>query len=195
MSQIFRFLSFLLNIYMLIVFARIILTWFSGFGTGRLQETLAVITDPYLNWFRRFEALRLANLDLSPIVALGVLSIANTIVRSLAIGGTISIGFLLSLILQTVWGAVSFFLGFLIIVVILRFIAHLANLSSTGRFWHIVDAISQPVIFRINRFVFKNRIMTYGTAILLSIAVLIGCSVVLNILVSIAARILARSPI
>ena len=195
MTQIFRFLSLLLNIYMIIVFVRIILTWFSGFGTSRLQEILAVITDPYLNWFRRFDALRVANLDLSPIVALGVLSLVNRIVNSLAIYGTISIGIILAMVLQALWGAVSFFLGFLIILLVLRFIAHLSNQSSASRFWRAIDTISQPVIFRINRFIFKDRIMTFGTSIILSIAVLVGCSVVLSILVSLVTGILARLPI
>ena len=195
MTVIFRFLSFLLNIYMIIVLVRIILTWFSGFGTGRLQEMLAVITDPYLNWFRRFDALRVGNLDLSVIVALGVLSLVNRIVSMLASYGTISIGIILAMALQAVWGAVSFFLGFLIIVLILRLVAHLVHVSMGGRFWRVIDTISQPVVFRINRFIFKDRIMTYGTAIILSLAVLIACSTLLSIVVSLITNILVKLPI
>jgi YggT family protein len=179
---------------MMIVFVRILLSWFRGMGTGRLQEILAVITDPYLDWFRRFEVLRAGSLDLSPIVALGVLSLVNRIFTSLAVYGTISIGIILAMVLQAAWGAVSFFLGFLIIVLALRFISHLTK-QSANQFWRIVETISQPVVFRINRYVFKGGITSYGTAIVLSAAVLGGGYIVLKILVSLVTGILARLPV
>jgi YggT family protein len=195
MVQIFRFLSFLLNIYMMIIFVRIILTWFSGMGTGRLQEILAVITDPYLNWFRRFDALRVGFLDLTPIVALGVLSLVNRIFTILARYGTIRIGIILAIAVEVLWGAISFFFGFLIIILILRFIAYLTRQSSANHFWRVVDMISQPVVFRINRFIFRGGIMSLGTAIALSLAVLVGGYVILRIAVFIVIGLLANLPI
>jgi YggT family protein len=194
MSRIIGALSFLVSIYMLIIFVRIILTWFSGMDQGGVPEILSKITDPYLDWFRRFPALRVGYMDLSPIVALGVLSLVNRVLGTLAAYGTISIGIILALILQAAWGAASFFLGFLILILILRLIAHLLKLGSNP-FWYIVESISRPVLFRINRFIFKDRIVNFTTGIITSLAVLAAAYLVLNIVVFIVSRLLVRLPI
>ena len=194
MSQLMRGLSFLVGVYMMIIFVRIILSWFAGMDQGRLPGILAKVTDPYLDWFHRFPALRMGFLDLSPIVALGVLSLVNRVLNILANYVTISIGIILAIILQTAWGAVAFFLGFLVIVLILRLIIHFIS-QSGGSVWRIIDGLSQPVINRINRHIFKNRIVNFTTSLILSIAVLAAIYLILNIAVSIVSGILVRLPI
>ena len=195
MSQLMRVLSFLVNIYMLVVMIRIILTWFHGFGTGGFQELLARITDPYLNWFHRFPVLRIGVLDLSPVVALGVLSLVHRVFSTLAYYGTITIGIILTMVLLTAWSAVSFFLGFLIIILVLRLIAYLTSQNTFGSFWRIVDTISQPVLYRINRILFKDRIVNYLTALILSIVSLGVTYLVLRVLVSLLTGALTQLPI
>ena len=194
MSLIIRVLSSLVSIYMLLIFIRIILTWFSGMDQGRFPEILSRITDPYLDWFHRFPALRMGYIDLSPIVALGVLSLVNRVLSTLSVYGTISIGIILALILQAAWGAVSFFLGFLILFIILRLIAHLLKLGGNS-FWRIIESISQPVIYRINHFIFKSRIVNFTTGIILTLAVLAAIYLILNIFVFIVSGILVRLPV
>ena len=194
MTRIIGAISFLISIYMLIIFVRIILTWFSGMDQGGVPDVLSKITDPYLDWFRRFPALRMGYIDLSPIVALGVLSLVNRVLNTLAAYGTISIGIILALILQAVWGAVSFFLGFLILILILRLIAYLLKLGSNP-FWLIIESISRPVIFRINRFIFKSRIVNYTTSIIISIAALGIIYMILSLLIFIVTGVLVRLPI
>ena len=195
MTQIIRFLSFLINIYMLIITIRILLTWFSGMGYGKFQEALAGITDPYLNWFRRFSFLRVGFLDLSPIAALGVLSLVGRVLGTLAFYGRITIGIILAMVLQTAWGAVSFILGFLIIILILRLVAYLGRQNSNGSFWRIVDTISQPILYRINRVLFRDRIVNFRNGLLVSIAGLGLVYLVLRILVSFVSVALAKLPI
>ena len=187
-------LSFLVNIYMIILVIRIILTWFQGFGTGGLQEILAKITDPYLNWFRRFPVLRVGVLDLSPIVALGVLSLVHRVFSTLAFYGSISVGIILAMALLIAWSAVSFFLGFLILILVLRLIAHIINHDGTSPFWRIVDAVSQPVLYRINRFIFRDRIVNYLTGMILSIMSLGVIYLILRIAVSMLSAMLAQMP-
>jgi YggT family protein len=195
MAQLMGFLSSLVSIYMMIVFFRIILTWFSWIGRGSLQNILATITDPYLNWFRRFPILRVGFLDLSPIAALAVLSLLNRIFSTLALHGTISIGIVLSMILQMLWGAVSFLIGFLIIVFILRLIAHLTRVNTYSQFWRIVDAIFQPVSYRINRILFKDRIVNFISSVIISVVGLVGIYLVLRVFVIFVSGVLARLPI
>jgi len=189
-----KFLSMLVSIYMMIIFIRIVLTWFSWERGGGLSGFLSSITDPYLNWFRRFTFLKAGFIDFSPIAALGVLSLVNRIFSILASYGTISAGIILALLLQVVWGIVSFVIGFLIIVLILRLVCLLAVRNSAGSFWRIIDSISQPVLYRVNRFLFKNRIVNFKTGLFITIAGLIVVYFLLKFLVVFASGMLARLP-
>ena len=194
MPQLLGFLSSVISIYMMIVFARIILSWFSWMGGGRLQEILAKITDPYLNWFRRFP-LRIGFVDMSPIVALAVLSFVHRLFLTFAHHQTISLGIILMMIVQMAWGIVSFILGFLIIIIVLRLIAYLARFNMHNPFWRIVGAIHQPVSYKINRILFKDRIVSFTSSCVISAACLGGIFLVLRFLVILLSNALANLPI
>jgi YggT family protein len=180
---------------MVLISVRIILTWFTWSGDSGLVDILSRITDPYLDWFRRFSALRVGFLDLSPIVALGLLSLLNRILSTLAYFGRITIGIILALAVQAVWAAVSFILGFLIVILILRLIAQIMRRNINSPFWRIVDTISKPALFRINRFIFKDRIVDFRTGIILSIVSLALIYMILQILVFLVSGVLARLPL
>ena len=190
-QQIIGFLSFFVSIYTMIVFVRIILTWFSGFGLGRLLGTLSRITDPYLNWFRRFTFLRVGFVDLSPIAAIGVLSMLNNILNILGRYGTITLGIILAIVLQTVWSAVSVILGFLIIILVIRLAAHLLRRGTYSQFWRIVDTVSQPILYGINRLLFRGRIMNTTYSLVISIISLGAAYLGLKFLFDLSFRMLA----
>ena len=194
MREILNLLSSLISIYMMLIFIRIILSWFSNVSYGGIQEFLGRITDPYLNWFRRFSFLRVGVLDLSPIVALAFLSLVNRFFATLVRYGSVSIGIIFAMMLQAVWGAVSFFIGFLIILLLLRLAAYLFRQSNYSPFWRIINTYSQPVIFRINRILFRNRIVNFRTGLIVSIISLILVYLAARILVVIVSGMLAALP-
>jgi len=73
-----------LNIYLLLIFVRILLTWFPTVNwMNQLTSVLSPITDPYLNVFRSFIP-PIGGLDLSPIVAIIVLQFVAQLLQSLA---------------------------------------------------------------------------------------------------------------
>lgn len=195
MRFIFGILSTVTSVYMFIIFVRILLTWFGGISFGRPAEILNRVTDPYLDFFRRFPVMRVGYLDLSPVAALAVLSLANRVFTILARYGTISLGIILAILLQAVWSAAAFLLGFGIIVLVLRLIAFLTNRNVYGVFWRVIDTISQPLLFRINRIIFGGRIVRYLTGLLLSIAVLAAAYLLGGAAVRIAGVLLVRLPI
>jgi YggT family protein len=172
MNVLMNILSSLTSLYMLLIFVRIMLTWFSGARYGRPVELLCQITDPYLNWFRRFP-LRVGMLDLSPIVALTVLSVANNVFGTLGQYGRISMGIILAMLLSALWSAASFIIGFFIVILILRLIAYLTNRDVYRSFWGIIDTLSQPVLYRINRILFRDRLVHYVSALITAILVLL----------------------
>lgn len=64
-----------LNIYLLLILVRILLTWFPTISwMNQVEAFLSPITDPYLNIFRSFIP-PLGGLDLSPVLAILVLQI------------------------------------------------------------------------------------------------------------------------
>ena len=194
MGQIMGFLSSLASIYMMILFVRIILSWFSWVGRGRLHEILARVTDPYLNIFRRLP-LRIGFLDLSPIVALAVLSLFVRLFATMAMHQTISIGIILSMVVQMLWGMVSFLIIFLIIVFALRMVAYFARFNIYNPFWRIVDTVYQLIAYRINRTIFKNRIVPFVHSCLFSIACLFVMYFGLRFLLGVASIALLNLPI
>ncbi|GHV75501.1 membrane protein [Spirochaetia bacterium] len=196
MAGIMNILGGITSLYMILIFIRIMLTWFSGprGQFGRAYGLLSGITDPYLNWFRRFRFLQVANLDLSPIAALAILSVANNIFLTIARFGTITFGIILSMLTAVVWSAVSFILSFFIIIVALRLIAYLAGRDVYHGFWRIIDQISQPILYRLNRLIFGRRLVRYMTGILSSLGLLLILRLGLDLLVRGLQGLLTRLP-
>jgi YggT family protein len=168
----FGILTALLGLFSLMIIVRIILTWFSGGQFGRPEEILARITDPYLDWWRQRLNLRAGNMDLSPIVAMAAISVAQTICSAIAQTGRITLGLLLAVCLSALWSAFSFILGFCFVVLVLRLIAYFLNANMFGTFWRVIDSISKPIQFRLSRIIFGKRIVRFTTSIITSILVL-----------------------
>lgn len=82
-----NFVQTLFYVYLALVLAYIITSWIPlpySVWLNRIQRFLYDVVDPYLRLFRRFlPALRLggAGLDLSPIIAIIVLYILNTVIQ------------------------------------------------------------------------------------------------------------------
>jgi YggT family protein len=162
-------LAFLVGLYSLLIIIRMILTWFGNAQYGKPMEFLARITDPYLDWWRRKLNLRAGILDLSPLVAIAVLSIVQTICSTIARYGKISLGVVLAVCIYALWSAVSFILGFCFVVLLLRLIAYFFNSNMYSPFWRVIDSISKPLLYRINRIVFGNRIVKFLTSHIVAI--------------------------
>ncbi len=94
---ILNLLTSVLSIYSLLIFIRIIISWFGSTAFGSIDSSkpasfLSRITDPYLDWWRRTLNLRFGVLDLSPIAAIAALSIVRSVVFRLSAAGMITIG-------------------------------------------------------------------------------------------------------
>jgi YggT family protein len=194
MRIIMNLLAGFTGLYLFLIFIRVMLTWFGNAQFGRPAEILGRITDPYLDWWRRFP-LRAGFLDLSPILGMTALSLAQSIFSAIAHYGSISLGIVLAIILSSLWPVASFFLGFLILVLGLRLFAYLTNRNVYSGFWRIVEALAQPVLYRISRIVFGNRLVNYRTGMIVSIAVLLALMIGGRIAVSLLMGLLIRLPV
>jgi YggT family protein len=71
-----------LNIYLLLIIVRILLTWFPTISwMNQVEAFLSPITDPYLNVFRSFIP-PIGGLDLSPVLAILILQIVAQLFAS-----------------------------------------------------------------------------------------------------------------
>jgi YggT family protein len=190
MGYIISVLAGIISVYMLLIFIRILLTWFPGADFGRPYLFLCSICDPYLNWFRRFRFPKNSPLDFSPLIALAVLSLVHRILLSWSMLGRLSVAAVLVMLLNALWSILSWVLGFFIVVLILRMIAYLGNFNIYSPLWRLVDYISQPVMYRISRIFFPSRIVNYLFRIIFSIGVLLLIAVLLGGVFYFAARLI-----
>jgi YggT family protein len=174
MQKIMSILGSLTGIYMLLIFIRVMFTWFSGAHFGKPAAIISRITDPYLAFWSRFPILRTSFIDLSPIAAMAALSLAQNVFTIVARSGFISLGLVLAIAISSLWSAASFILGFFAVILGLRLIAYLSNQNIYSPFWRIIDSISQPILYRITHFFFRSRIINYRSGIILSIVILLA---------------------
>ena len=72
-----------LQIYLILIFVRILLTWFPTVSwMNQIASFLSPITDPYLNVFRSFIP-PIGGLDLSPLLAILVLQVVAGLFSSI----------------------------------------------------------------------------------------------------------------
>jgi YggT family protein len=81
---ILKTIEILFLVYTMMLFVRIIGSWFPDFSQSRFMQFVAFYTDPYLNIFRRIIP-PLGMLDLSPIVAFFALQILENVLKMIVI--------------------------------------------------------------------------------------------------------------
>lgn len=161
LTALARIVSVVVSIYMLLCIVRIFFSWVPSLMTTRWGRLIADLTDPYLELFRPIALFRTPNVDFSPIVALAVLSVVNNLFVTLSYAVRITLGFILSLLLDAAWSAVSFLLGFFLVVVFIRIIGVIARLATLHPLWQILDGIINPVLFRVNTLIYRGRAVQY----------------------------------
>ncbi len=168
MIYFFRAFAGAITLYSLMCVARIVLTWIPGAcetGAGRF---LCAVCDPYLNFFR-VGWLRFGVLDLSPLLALAVLSMATYVLQNLSMGAKVTFGAILALVIQIAWTILSSILTFLIIILAIRLIVFLSGADRSSSLWAQIDASLNPFVYSITRFFSGGRPVAYKNALILSI--------------------------
>ena len=123
LSSTMEVVSAVLQVYMLLLVIRIVLTWISMDPNLPMVRVLGSVTDPYLNWFRRFKFLRWGNIDFSPVAAFIVVNFLANLAGMIGVYGEVTLGIILAIILRLVWGAASFFFALIGIASLVRLLA------------------------------------------------------------------------
>ncbi|MCX7027910.1 MAG: YggT family protein [Spirochaetes bacterium] len=172
-SLIAKILGAFTSLYMILCAVRVFMSWVPNFELGKAGRLIAVIVDPYLAFFSRVRFLRSDRFDFSPIAALAILSVANNMFSTIALTGRISFGFLLSLILGALWSAFAFVFSFLAACALLRILVFIAKWNSLHPVWVVLDSILNPVLYRINKIIYRNRAIDYLQGLITGFLVLV----------------------
>ncbi|MFP4644544.1 MAG: YggT family protein [Spirochaetales bacterium] len=195
MSTLFGVISSLITLYMFVIVFRILMSWFPGSDFGRAQYYLRAATDPYLNFFRRAQFLRVGYVDLSPILAIITLSVASFVFNALATAGTVTLGMVLSLIVAQIVSAAAFIAGLFTIIMAVRAVAITMGARGDRRIWMTLDQLLQPVTYKVVAKLARDRFFTYRNALLIMIGFGIVTVLALNIGGNALALLLQRIPI
>ncbi len=194
-QTVLRGVSTALSIYMLLIFFRIILTWFGQAPAGRLIHLISRATDPYLNLFRGIGALRTVQVDFSPVLALITLSILNNIITRIAFVGQITLGVVLAEVVGALWSAASFILFLFLLFGLIRLAGFLFNVNTAGRFWITLDRLLQPIAYWLVQKIARGRSTNYQNALLLYGGVILLVLLLGSFVISSLVALLAQLPV
>jgi YggT family protein len=187
LSTIARVLNAAVIVYIFLCAARVFMSWLPNLDAGRGGEFLGRAVDPYLGWFRRFKIFSSGAFDFSPIAALAILAVANDLLTTVSYAGSLSVGLVLGLLVGAAWSAVAFVISFFFICALVRMIAYAARWNSLHPLWMVIDSILNPVLFRINRLIYRGRIVNYLqgliTGSLLLLFLRIGGGAIISLLI------------
>jgi YggT family protein len=188
MNMVLTVLGGAISLYSTLLIIRIFLSWFGSAAYGKVFDMLRQITDPYLDFFRRFPFLRAGFFDFSPIAAIAILSVAGNIIDRLHRWGKVSPLFIAAMLLEALWAAVSFVILFTLIVLALRLAAYIFRANTYSPFWRIIDSIANGVLYRFNKIIFRARPVHYLASIVASCIVFAALYFGLGFLVRLGVR-------
>lgn len=164
-----------IQVYSMLCFVRIVLTWIPGAAYTAAGRFLASICDPFLNIFRGIRWMQIGGLDFSPAIAIGLLYAVRTTLLNIIRTGRLHIGSIIATVIGMFWSIVSSLITFLLVLLAIRLIALLMQRGSySGAFWSNMDYALEPLVDKLSGIFVRTPFqrMTYRSRILLSIALL-----------------------
>ena len=145
------------------------MSWFPGAKFTRFGRLMSNICEPYMNLFRRLSFLRIGNIDFSPIISLGILSLASAILAGIQRTGRIFLGGIIGTILSSLWSIASSILGIFTLLIFIRWIALVISKGRTSydSGWNQVDIILNKFSYKVAG-TFTKKPVNYQTSLLIS---------------------------
>lgn len=186
------FLARLLSLYSFLIWVRIFISWIVPYPRpGSFTYYLGRIIDPYLSLFRTDKA-RIGVLDFSPIIAVGILAVFQSVLQVYGAYGYLTFGYILAVVIQMIWSyGISLFLWISIFSLIFSTIASFSRnpvmynmAANMNAMPHLKEAVRRCFGARIVRESTVNVITLIITFLMLFVAkniVAVLCSLALRI--------------
>ena len=143
---IWRLLSALLVVYIILISMRFLLSWFPGAASGRHWQMLLRLTDPYLRLFRGLEFLRRGFFDFTAVAAVLTLIVALDLAGAVARYGRFTLGLALGTVVGALWSGISFLLILFIVLAVLRLAFRLFTHRYESPVGQLLEAMVRPVV-------------------------------------------------
>ena len=194
-QTILSILAGVLALYTFLCFIYILMSWFPGAKFTKFGHFMTAICEPYMGLFRRLTFLRIGNIDFSPIVSLGILSLASAILAGIQRTGRIFFGGILGTILSSLWSITSSIIGIFTLLIFIRWIVLLINKGRTSyeSGWNQVDMILNKMTYKIAG-TFSKKSMSYQTSLLMSWIILLVALGVGHFLILLLVNLCYRMP-
>lgn len=192
LMSISLFFARLIEIYSFLIWIRIIVSWVRPYPRpGSFTYYMAKAVDPFLGLFRSSKA-RIGVLDFSPIIAIGLLSVVQTLLSVYGNYGFLTLGIILANIIIAFWSyGISIFLFFSIIMLIFKTIA---AFSHNSMMYGMTAQFSDPISNMVRRS-FSKSIPKDSTVALISLAINIALYFVLKQAFIMLANLTLRIPV
>jgi YggT family protein len=177
--SIWRFLTGVIYVYMILLVLRILLSWIRGVVLGKSWELLIRVTDPYLSLFSRIRFLRQGMFDFTPIAAILTLVVALNVIQSIQRFGTITVGRFLGIVTGALWSGLAFLLVLFLILAIVRAIVLAVRPGQETQITSAIGTMVEPVVSLVRRIFPAQRPLTdpqylYLTIVFLFVLRLLG---------------------
>lgn len=194
-ATILSVLSAVVTIYTLICFLSIILSWFPGAKFTSFGRFISKISDPYMNFFSKWGWLRIGNIDFSPLISIGLLSVLSSILAGIQGTGRIYFGGILATVILMLWNIISSLLTIFLILVFVRWIVLLINKGQTSfdSGWNQIDMIINKISYKVAG-TFTKKSISYQKSLLITWITLLVISVAGRFLISILVNLCNQLP-
>ncbi|NLC93067.1 MAG: YggT family protein [Treponema sp.] len=172
-TTILSLLSAVVALYTMLCFVDIILSWIPGVKFTAFGRFISAICDPFMNLFSNIPFLRFGNIDFSPMISIGLLSIISSVLSGITKTGRIYFGGILASVIYMLWNVISSLGSLLLILFVIRLIVLLVNKNKTSEYsgWSQLDQILGNISYKVAKTFFKGN-MTYTKSIVISAIVL-----------------------
>lgn len=157
--------------YSLLIWIRIILSWFTGYPQrNSFTYYIARMVDPYLKVFQGKKGTNVGRLDFSPIFAIGVIFIFESVLNIFGSYGFLSVAIITQIFIYAFWNyGLSIYFWVLFIALVFKTIASFSRSSAMWNASAQIGAAANPVTDFVRSFL-KNGIMNERTVNLISLA-------------------------
>ena len=192
MQALAALLSRLISLYSFFIWIRIILSWFNPYPRPySFTWYFSRMVDPYLGIFRSRKFV-IGYFDLSPLLAVAVLSVVQSVLQLFAAFGTLRLSWIVAVFLQAFWSyGLSLFFWIAIIMMIFRTISAFSRGGTFSRMYNVMD----PLVRKVQSLFFPRRLVKDTTLCVLTLAILIVLYFVCRYLVSMLITLAYRIPI
>jgi len=164
-------LSFVFSLYTMLIVVDIILKWLYPNSTGRSSRMISQLTDPFLNFFRKFRISHIGYIDISPLLAVVTLSIINQILGRLRELGSITFWAVIAIIISSIWNVIMTLLLAVLIVAVVRYLFLMFTTNKMNSFANMCDPFFIPLSSRIASVFVRNSASSYQLNLIISIIV------------------------